>query len=130
MNRRFKVTLVALVISLGSIALFAAETLHGNTSSKVYHQPSCQYYNCKNCTAEFASSAEAEKSGYKPCQKCSVRPTTSKALVAASFVGNTASKKFHRSSCRYASCKHCTQTFSTREAAINAGFVPGGCCNP
>jgi hypothetical protein len=48
----------------------------------------------------------------------------------ASYVGNTRSHKFHRLTCRYAGCPNCTATFSTREAAIAAGYRPGGCCDP
>jgi hypothetical protein len=28
---------------------------HGNTKSYIFHKPSCRYYNCKNCTAEFTT---------------------------------------------------------------------------
>ena len=30
-------------------------TYHGNVSSRIYHDPGCRYYNCKNCTREFSS---------------------------------------------------------------------------
>ena len=43
---------------------------HGNTSSMVFHQPSCKYYNCKNCTAVFKTKEEAVKMGYRPCGLC------------------------------------------------------------
>lgn len=38
--------------------------------------------------------------------------------------------KFHESSCRYYDCPHCTAVFRTREAAIDAGYVPCRVCNP
>jgi micrococcal nuclease len=43
---------------------------HGNVNSKVFHQPSCKYYNCQNCTAIFKSREEAVSQGYKPCGMC------------------------------------------------------------
>jgi endonuclease YncB( thermonuclease family) len=43
---------------------------HGNTSSMVFHQPSCKYYNCKNCNAVFKTREEATKAGYRPCGLC------------------------------------------------------------
>ncbi|HEX6096322.1 MAG TPA: hypothetical protein VF432_08365 [Thermoanaerobaculia bacterium] len=46
------------------------------------------------------------------------------------YVGNTNKHKFHKTSCRYATCPNCTVRFATREEAIEAGFRPGGCCNP
>ncbi|MCU1350541.1 MAG: nuclease (SNase protein) [Acidobacteria bacterium] len=52
------------------------------------------------------------------------------AAVAAGYVGNTNTHRFHRMSCGYASCRNCTAKFSMREEAIAAGFRPGGCCNP
>ena len=44
---------------------------HGNVKSKVFHQPGCKHYECKNCTARFTSTDDAEKNGYKPCKFCS-----------------------------------------------------------
>ena len=44
---------------------------HGNVKSKVFHQPDCRHYNCKNCTAKFNRKEEAEKDGYRPCDICS-----------------------------------------------------------
>jgi micrococcal nuclease len=43
---------------------------HGNVSSKVFHQPSCKDYNCKNCTVIFRSREEAINQGYRPCGGC------------------------------------------------------------
>jgi micrococcal nuclease len=43
---------------------------HGNIKSRVFHQPSCEHYNCKNCTVVFGSKVEAEAAGYRPCGKC------------------------------------------------------------
>jgi endonuclease YncB( thermonuclease family) len=43
---------------------------HGNVSSHVFHGPSCEYYNCKNCTAVFATSEAAVAAGYRPHTDC------------------------------------------------------------
>jgi hypothetical protein len=46
------------------------------------------------------------------------------------YVGNTNTHRFHLASCRYAGCKNCTARFTTRDEAVQAGFRPGGCCDP
>lgn len=43
---------------------------HGNTSSHAFHQPGCNAYNCKHCTAVFKTKEEAIVAGYEPCGKC------------------------------------------------------------
>ena len=45
-------------------------TYHGNVKSKVYHQPNCEHYNCKNCASVFGSKSEAIATGYRPCERC------------------------------------------------------------
>ena len=42
----------------------------GNTRSRVFHAPACDYAACKNCTAGFNSIGAAMRAGYKPCKKC------------------------------------------------------------
>lgn len=110
----------------------ASEGFRGNTNSHVFHQSSCRYYTCKNCTAKFATAAEAIENGYRPCGIC--EPGDSAAPKAKSsdsrFSGNTNTHKFHKASCRYATCKNCTAKFETRQEAIDAGYAPGGCCDP
>lgn len=49
---------------------FAGSGFHGNVKSGVFHQPSCESYNCKNCSAVFGSREEAIAAGYKLCGKC------------------------------------------------------------
>jgi len=46
------------------------------------------------------------------------------------YAGNTNTHRFHERSCRHFSCPNCTAYFATREEAIDAGYRPGGCCNP
>jgi len=43
---------------------------HGNVSSRIFHGTDCKYYDCKNCTAIFATREEAIKAGYRPCKLC------------------------------------------------------------
>ena len=43
---------------------------HGNKETKVFHAPSCQYYNSKNSTEIFNSRDEAVNQGYSPCKAC------------------------------------------------------------
>jgi endonuclease YncB( thermonuclease family) len=49
---------------------------------------------------------------------------------AAPYHGNTSSRVFHRAGCPNYRCRNCTQEFSTREAALAAGYRPAGCCRP
>lgn len=44
--------------------------LHGNTESKVFHAPSCRYFNCKRCTVVFHTKEAALEAGFKPCRIC------------------------------------------------------------
>lgn len=43
---------------------------HGNVKSHVFHQPSCRYYNCKNCIEVFQTREEAISDGYRSCGQC------------------------------------------------------------
>jgi len=121
-------TLLAVAVLIAATTGTAEESLHGNTRSRVFHQSSCQYYSCPNCTARFATARDAAEHGYRPCGLC--RPDQPASPAAAAYVGNTSSHKFHRGSCRYAGCSNCTANFQTREEALKAGYKPGGCCNP
>ncbi len=46
------------------------------------------------------------------------------------FHGNVKSHVFHSSSCQHYNCKNCIQEFSSRSAAISAGYRPCGGCRP
>jgi methylphosphotriester-DNA--protein-cysteine methyltransferase len=131
-NARRFAALGCLIVAAFWGVVWAAGPLRGNTKSRVFHQESCRYYTCTNCTAKFATAREAVDSGYRPCGVCepgSGGRETARASGAA-FVGNTSSHKFHRNSCRYAGCANCTAKFRSRDEAIDAGFAPGGCCKP
>jgi len=43
---------------------------HGNVKSKKFHQSSCSYYDCKNCTVVFNTREAAIAAGYVPCGIC------------------------------------------------------------
>ena len=124
---------LAIVMAVFVAAVLAGgEAFRGNTQTRVFHQSSCRYYTCKNCTATFASAAEAIDRGYRACGTC--QPGDGESLKSNdaehAYSGNTSTMKFHRSSCRYATCKNCTARFQSRQQAIDAGYVPGGCCDP
>lgn len=61
---------VATVLALATGAAIAAAKYHGNTSSMIFHQSSCRYYNCKNCTMDFNTREAAIAAGYRPCKVC------------------------------------------------------------
>lgn len=118
------------VTLLASAITGVAAEYRGNRESRVFHQSSCRYFSCKNCTVVLASPEEAANRGFRPCGVC--RPSAERETrpAEASYSGNSSSRKFHRSGCRYYSCKNCTAKFKSRDAAIKAGYSPGGCCNP
>lgn len=64
--------------------------------------------------------------------KAVASPFSSRSYIAASggYSGNTSSGIFHRSSCRYYNCKRCTVHFSSRDAAVKAGYRPCRVCRP
>ena len=57
-------------------------------------------------------------------------PALLTAQAATIYHGNVRSKKFHRPGCRYYNCKNCTAEFTSREQAIQAGYVPCKVCKP
>ncbi|HEV7767400.1 MAG TPA: hypothetical protein VGQ76_20535 [Thermoanaerobaculia bacterium] len=128
MNSRTR--LLAVVLLFVATLLSAEAAYRGNTRSRVFHQSSCRYFHCKNCTATFGSAAEAVREGYRACGECRPGERSNVKESESSYAGNTSTHKFHRSSCRYASCRNCTAKFASREDAIDAGYVPGGCCKP
>lgn len=44
--------------------------IKGNAKSRVFHVPSCEYYNCKNCTLVFKDIDVAIDAGFEPCRFC------------------------------------------------------------
>ncbi|WMW67050.1 Ada metal-binding domain-containing protein [Nitratidesulfovibrio liaohensis] len=48
----------------------------------------------------------------------------------AAYHGNVQSHIFHQQGCTYYACKACTAVFTTRKAALDAGFRPCKVCRP
>ena len=67
--RRVAIALTISVLASG-LAVSAAVKLHGNTDSKIFHESTCRYYNCKNCTKDFDTREAAIRAGYRPCKVC------------------------------------------------------------
>jgi hypothetical protein len=44
--------------------------LRGHDGSRVFHDPSCRFYDSAGVTVEFASRAQAIAAGWKPCKLC------------------------------------------------------------
>jgi lipopolysaccharide export system permease protein len=44
--------------------------IKGNAKSRVFHVPSCEFYNCKNCTLIFKNINVAIDAGFEPCRFC------------------------------------------------------------
>jgi len=53
-----------------------------------------------------------------------------RATPDAPYHGNRRSHVFHRPGCEYYDCKNCTRQFSSRQAALDAGYRPCGFCRP
>ena len=47
-----------------------SQVVHGNAKSRIYHNASCKYFNCKACTVVFKSTAEAKAKGFRACKVC------------------------------------------------------------
>ena len=62
---------IVLSVSIASGAVVGQSMIyHGNTKSRIFHKPSCRYYNCKKCTTEFTTREAAISAGYRPCKVC------------------------------------------------------------
>lgn len=55
---------------------------------------------------------------------------SAQAAQDAAYHGNVQSHIFHRQGCTYYACKACTAVFTTRKAALDAGFRPCKVCKP
>lgn len=93
-----------------------------------------KYSDDQNLAAAEAR-AKAAKLGFwapdaqKPrCVAMNKGPSAINALLADGFFGNTNSRVYHSATCKNAHCKNCTQQFSTRTAAEQAGFKPAKDC--
>lgn len=48
----------------------ASGPYHGNVRSGVFHRPSCQHYDCKNCVSVLPDRQAAIAAGFRPCGIC------------------------------------------------------------
>lgn len=48
----------------------AGSQYSANVKTGKYHKPGCKFYDCRDCTKFFRSSAAAKKAGYVPCKVC------------------------------------------------------------
>lgn len=53
-----------------SVWIEPGSVFHGNRGSRVYHSPSCEHYDCANCTIELESRVKAESEGFRPHARC------------------------------------------------------------
>ena len=84
-------------------------SIPGNSKSKVYHAPGCQYYDCSNCTVGLATKEGAASRGFRPHGRCagaapeqsaSTSSTSSSSSTSAipsstTYHGNRKSKVYH-----------------------------------
>ena len=124
-----------LLLSLALLALaaspaWAAQPLHGNTSSKVYHAADCEHYRCKTCTAEFASARQAEAAGYHACKVGEGKEGVATAnKKPRTLKGNPNSKMLHGPSCKYFNAKGTTESFASMDQAVKKGYKLCSVCN-
>jgi lipopolysaccharide export system permease protein len=44
--------------------------IKGDVKNKIFHLPTCEQYNCQNCSIEFKDAEFAKNSGFSPCEYC------------------------------------------------------------
>ena len=58
------------IVGTAAVGRAGSAAYHGNQNSKVFHGPSCQHYNCKNCVVKFRSIEEARRAGFRAHREC------------------------------------------------------------
>ena len=116
--------LLSLATALLLVApVLAAQPLHGNTVSKVYHAADCEYYMCKTCSAEFTTASQAEAAGYHACKVCEGKEGVATAnRQPRELRGNPDSKTLHGPSCKYFNAKGSSEKFTNMEQALKKGY--------
>ena len=70
-RRKFTLPILAgLLLLLATVAAAAQTVYHGNTRTGIFHQQTCRYFNCKQCSAVFNSREAALQAGFRPCKVC------------------------------------------------------------
>ena len=95
--------------------------------SQKYHDPFILAQNHARLAGENIWSSPAPM---PPQYRAATFPTKSKNIATGLFHGNTSSHKFHGPECRYFKCNACTKIFSSRNAALEAGYFPCLLCSP
>lgn len=69
---RQRIAAAALFVLLTGMAVVASAVgeYHGNARSRIYHNSSCRYYDCRNCTVVFSSAKAARAAGFRACKAC------------------------------------------------------------
>lgn len=78
----------------------------------------------------FTSASSASGSSAVRAFGGSSAPRDTSPSPGAAYIGNTSSNKFHRPTCSYLPDQANRTLFSSREAALSAGYSPCGHCNP
>ncbi|WP_147821682.1 Ada metal-binding domain-containing protein [Salidesulfovibrio onnuriiensis] len=67
---RATLLLTVVLILFCALSVTASAPFHGNRKSRIFHQSSCRYYNCKNCVVVFETRSDAIAAGFRPCKIC------------------------------------------------------------
>lgn len=64
------IVIAFLLVLHGTLCADMRVMYRGNKNSLIYHNSTCKYFNCKNCTVIFNSAHEAKNAGYRACKIC------------------------------------------------------------
>jgi len=78
------------------------------------------------------SSPSAQQTPLKPAQQVTQQTPNTSPKISATFIGNSNSLKFHKPPCKWAQKINPTNkaSFSNRQEALVAGYIPCKVCNP
>ena len=68
--RKFTLPILTGFLLLATVAVAAQAVYRGNVQTGIFHQQSCRYFSCNNCTAVFDSREAALQAGFRPCKVC------------------------------------------------------------
>jgi micrococcal nuclease len=76
------------IVGTAAVGRAGSAAYHGNQSSKVFHGPSCQHYNCENCVVKFRSIEEAKRAGLRAHRECAVGSEALRKSLTVRYVHN------------------------------------------
>lgn len=79
---------------------------------------------------EYRRNPSPEVKRWSQSQSGPAADTPDMAVPATTYSGNSTTKVFHDPGCQHYACKSCTMTFSSRAAALSAGYRACGICRP